>query len=524
VSLKVKSTVTLGFLILILSLLLANVNVKGSTNFSSSFDDFDINNFATNGCTVGGCHVTSPTSIYGSGSIIIITPAIVEAGVEFTANISISGFTEAASQDIAVGFRSVDGNNSVLGSFNDRVNETAILNGSGNLDVLFDLSIPTEGNYNLTALAVWADLGDDKRFYYLYSNTSITITPSADSEAPIIRSVLLDDIQASNSSADLSETVSIKVNATDNGDIKEVSAKIDGTPLSELTLNIVSYLYEYSFNTYALQNGPIILEIYAEDTVGNNATVAYSLTITNTAVMGDITSYKMVKSEIVIGDGVIDDYWENIQDKFIIEELSTISEKGWVKSTHDDYYLYMLVAYANEKITWIAFELDASVENMADNNDGWIFGEGEISYYGDAYYLGDAEHPAVDNRNDISYEMFLSEEEKFNYIEFKRPLVTNDVDGNDIDLKEGNLYNIKIASNGKATYHKDTDKLVYTLAISQAFPAGNTDTTTTTIPTETKTPAELKDDRIINFFILSGLGVSLNLILIGTIFIFLRRK
>jgi hypothetical protein len=524
VSLKVKSAVTLGFSILILSLLLANVNVKGTTNFSSSFDDFAVNDLTASGCTVGGCHVATLTSILGSGNINITTPTTVEAGVQFTANVSISGFTEAATEDIAVGFRSADGNNSFLGSFNDRVNETAILDVSGNLDVLFDFTISAEGNYNLTALAVWADLGDDKKFYYLYSNTTINVTPSADSEAPVINSVLLDDTQASNTSADLSETVSIKVNVTDNVGIKKILVKIDGTHLSELDYNNISKLYEYSFNTYALPNGPIILELYAEDTVGNNVTEAYSLTITNTAVMGDITSYKMVKSEIVIGDGIVDDYWENIQDKFIVEELSTISVDGWVKSAHDDYYLYMLVAYANEKITWLAFELDASEENMADNNDGWIFGEGEISYYGDAYYLGDAEHPAIDNRNDISYEMFVSEEEEINYVEFKRPLITNDVAGNDIDLEEGKLYNIKIASNGKATYHKDSEKQVYTLAISQAFPGGNTGTTTTTTSTETKTPAELKDDRIINFFVLASLGVSLNLILIATIFIFLRRN
>ncbi|MHA2101502.1 MAG: Ig-like domain-containing protein [Candidatus Kariarchaeaceae archaeon] len=523
VPLKVKTAITIGFTLIILSLLIANTNVKGTTNFSSSFDDFEPGNFPG---TCSTCHNAIPVSISGSGNVNVTAPSSVEAGIEFTINVSISGFTEAIGDPtLAVGFRLADANNSVLGSdLADRLNSTLSVDGSGNSFALFDFAVESEGNYNFTAVAISVDTGDNNKFYYLFGNTSVEITPSADIELPEINGVWIDGNPVSNSSADISETVTLEVDATDNIAVKEVKVLIDGSTFGEMVLNVSSNLYELDINTYSLTNGPIIVQIYAEDTIGNNVSIAYSLTVANSAVMGDITSYKMSKSEIVIGDGIIDDFWENVQDKFIVEELSSDSVDGWVKSTHDDYYLYMLVAYANERIDWVAFELDASEENMAEGNDGWIFGEGVIPYFGDAYYIGDAEHPAIDTRNDISYEMFVSEEEEINYIVFKRLLITNDEDGNDIDLEEGKLYNVKIASNGKATYHKDSEKLVYTLAISQAFPSGNTDPTGTTTTTDTRTPEEIKDDRIFEFFILAGLGVSLNLILIAVIFIFLRRN
>ena len=111
-----------------------------------------------------------------------------------------------------------------------------------------------------------------------------------------------------------------------------------------------------------------------------------------------------------------------------------------------------------------------------------------------------------------------------NYIEFKRPLVTGDSAGKDIDLVEGNIYNMKFASNGKATYHKSPeDRHIHTFAISQLTSPG-TNTSTTTTPTSTKTPQQLKDENILTFFVLAGFGLALNILLIAMIFIFQRRK
>ncbi|MHA1984019.1 MAG: hypothetical protein ACW967_06670 [Candidatus Hodarchaeales archaeon] len=525
---KTSIVIFFTFLFFVSTLLVLNTNVGGNIKNTDEFNSWDKDAFPTSGCN---CHNGgTPGIIVGSGALNISAPTTVGPGLLFSVNISINGFTEAAGKEITVGFRTADEENANFVGENGIFTENTPLNATGDTETNITLNgffgLPPNKNYTLQALAVYADDITPNDFYYLSNTVEVEIAGEGETEPPSINSVQIDSADITNVTQTISETIIVTVDASDNLGMKQVSVTInEGTP-NVLEPNNVTGLYEYSLNTFFEPNGQLKLTIFAEDTLGNNASITYVLEVSNSGVTGDITSFKMAKSEIVIGDSVIDDYWDNIkdEDKFIVEELSSDTVDGWVKSTHDDYYLYMLVAYANERITWIAFELDASEENMADGNDGWVFGEGVIPYYGDVYYIGDAEHPAVDNRNDISYEMFLSEEEEINYIEFKRPLITNDEEGKDINLEEGSIYNIKIASNGKATYHKDNEKQVYTLAISQSFPSGGTGTTTDTTPTETRTPQELKDDRIINFFVLSGLGVSLNLALIATIFIFLRRK
>ena len=299
-SLKTKITLIIGFSIIILSLLVSNVNIQGSINYSMYFDQFHQGDLTGNSPNCLNCHTASPTSVQGSGSVTIVNPASVEAGIEFIVNVSITGFTEPADKPIAVGFSSIDGNNSALGNLADRLNDTAVLDPSGDLDVLFSFTIQTEGDYNLTALVLWADQSDNNKFHYLYENTSISVTPSADDTPPAINSVLLGNIEATNSSADLSESVLIKVNATDETGVKKVSLKVDSNDPIEMALNNVSNLYEYNLNTFFIPNGPFSLQIIAEDTLGNIATKTYTLNVLNTGVTGDITAWKMVRSEITI--------------------------------------------------------------------------------------------------------------------------------------------------------------------------------------------------------------------------------
>ncbi|OLS20608.1 MAG: hypothetical protein HeimC3_39900 [Candidatus Heimdallarchaeota archaeon LC_3] len=510
-------------IIFISFLFIVNTSVVGKTTNDTSFNEFDPSNLTGCGCHNGG----SPNLFLGAGLIDIEAPTVVAPGVPFNVNISVNGFLDASSENITVGFRTADGDNSEFISSVIQQNDHLLdVSGHSSSKIVFpdELFPPgVQDNYTLVALAVWADGTSD--FYYIYSNVTIEVSGSADKVPPVIHSVLLDSVEASNSLADLSTDVLVQVNATDNVAMKRVSLIIDTDDPIEMLFNNVSNLYNYTLNTYFIPNGPFTLKIFAEDSLGNNATMTYNLNVLNTGVEGDVTAWKMVKSEIIIGDGVVDEYWDNI-DEFKVEEFSTGNTDGWVKASHDGYYLYMLVAYvADLENYWIAFELDADDENMVDGHDGWAFGMGhdETNYYGDVYYRGSDTHPAIDSRNDISFEKIDTEGEVIVYYEFKRPLITNDEDGKDFDLVEGEIYNIKFASS-KPAFHKSGHREVHTFAISQSFPSGNGDPTTTTTSTNTRSPQQVKDENIINFFLLAGLGFGLNISIIVIIYIFQRRK
>ncbi|MFW9930155.1 MAG: hypothetical protein ACFFD1_12240 [Candidatus Thorarchaeota archaeon] len=528
--------IILIFSVVISSLLFLNMDVGANLKHPDEFENFDPTAL-TSGSASCSCHDNpiNPIVNIGTGIIEIGIPTEIPGASSFAVNLSVKGFVEAADdpEGITVGLRTADKNNSLFIDGTQVVfyKENEVLDSTGNTTTVLILpnnatAPAVEGNYTLEATAVyWNTTNDD--FYYIKSQKTIKITAPLDSGPPVINAVKIGTETLTNNTKTFSGNVNLAINVTDDVSVKNVSVALnDGTP-TLATYNSTSTLYDYAMNTYLLPNGPVNIKIIAFDGVGNMVTKTYTETVQNTGVKGDITAYKMDSTQVFIGNGKIDDYWNQITDKFVVEEFGGTDVQGYIKAAHDANNLYLLIAYSDE-LSWIAMELNATQENMENGHDGWVIGNStntpDLQYFGDVYFTGDNVHPTQDKSNDVSYEIIQPAGSKLVYVEFKRPLITGDTAGYDIELVEGNIYNIKFASS-KPAFHKSGVREVHTLAISQAFPqSGQTTNTTTTTTTTQRTPEQIRTDNINNFVLLATLGVGLNLLLIAFILVSQRRK
>ena len=514
-------------LIFFLFLMLANTETNADLKTPDLFNDFDVNDLSGCSCHNGG----SPIVLKGNGTIDVALPSFVEPGNPFSVNLTVRGFTEAADDNITIGFRYYDAdNNMVIPNENKSIHqEDYPLNSTGYSVSVLTLSgflAPGDlGNYSLEATAIRVS-SDIKTFYYLKANATLVVSGAPDTTPPQINFVKYNNKTLQNGTT-LSERVIFEVNATDDVALKRV--RISYNELErDMEYDNQSSTYKYTLDTYLLKNGPLTIIFNAVDSSDNTVNVTYNTVVKNEGIKGDINSYKLFSSEIIIGDGVVDSFWENVE-KFDVIEYSSTSSAGYIKSLHDDYYIYFLIGYSTDKIDWIAIEFEysnaTSDEHMVEGNDGFAIGTGQkgAEYFGDIYYVGDKDHPEVDTRNDYSYEIIQEQGSDFVIIELKRPLNTNDLAGHDIVFEEGKIYNVRFASS-KPAYHKDGERQTYTLALTTIGPQGvsapnSTETSTTSKPIE-----EIKLENQINFVLLNGFGLLLNAILIVMIIIFYRKK
>jgi hypothetical protein len=525
---RIKLAVLLTFGLFFISMLAMNLRIvaKFDSKSAASFEQFNPFAFDADSCGTSSCHGSGPTYIYGPGSIVFYAPTQVNPGETFSVNLFIVNFIGVAGNDTSLGLKSDLGDNLQFFS-GTRVITSHSLDSNGNSTAnatLSNLVAPvTTGNYTLVALAI-AWVASSSTFHYINATRTIEVSGQniADTTAPQINFVHANGTILTNGTI-LSEIVPMSVNITEeNPSVVEIT--LANQPKIQMTFNNVSLNYEYNLSTFTVANGATLLIVNASDISGNFNFTAYNVTIQNTGIKGDITSYKMYKTQVIIGDQKISTFWDDIEP-FQIPEYSKESIYGFAKSAHDNYYIYFLLAF-HKSAGWIAIEFNATEghgESMIDGHDGWAFGTGEENrvYEGDLYYVGKESHPIADDRNDISYEKIVPETGDLIYIELKRPLITNDPDGKDLSFEEGKFYKMKFASNILPTYHKSGSRAVYSLALSQMVPVSDA-TQPTTPTTGSKSLEQIKNENITNLFLLAGSAAGLNVILLGTIFVVAR--
>lgn len=156
-------------------------DTSSSLNHGTKFDSWrpDTGLLTSDGC--GSCH-TDLTNTVGSGSLNIIGPATVNNGSTFTISTQVTGFTQAQSGAMVIGFNSLDNNNanfSVLSSMDQDFQSSVPVNSTGGTDLVnFTLTAPTTGgSYSLLAYGVHG--ATNTAFYYLSDTYSVTVKEAA---------------------------------------------------------------------------------------------------------------------------------------------------------------------------------------------------------------------------------------------------------------------------------------------------------------------------------------------------------
>lgn len=147
--------------------------------FIISYDTSSVTSFSGQG-HLEGCH--DDTVTFSSGGIINLVSSPgneVNAGEEFTISATISGFTEAASQNVTMGFSSLRGHNDEF-EFNPEYIGTVTLDASGDSATKeFTLTAPSEGGtFEIIVDALYDSVGGGA-LDWTYGSIEITVTGSA---------------------------------------------------------------------------------------------------------------------------------------------------------------------------------------------------------------------------------------------------------------------------------------------------------------------------------------------------------
>lgn len=461
-----------------------NDPVSGGVLFGNSFDDWRPTNqtLINNGCD--GCHDSGIAP--GSGSLNLDLPDDPIYTLEsFDVSSSVTGFVEAASDDIVVGFNVLDDDNS------DFTTETVFENGvdvggSGNSGtVTVGLTAPsTPGNYTLKAYAVWAQTGDV--MYYLVGSVDVEVMQVMDTTPPDFAVTCVDstttakpglplnvacvDNKGFENNTEVSGKVLIHTNVSDEN-IASVRYKIADDPLKDMLLDPSSGLYATEVNTILYPDGKTSMVIVATDLGGNQNSITLILNIQNAGQLPstDIITYK-VSNLISITDQAVDEIWEDISPTYIPE----FGSGGYIKTTHNDFYIFALLAY-DPSYTWVSIEfsaLEGESNHMLDGHDTWSFMT-DADYDGDGYFVGASGNPVPDSRQDLIYEKFEDTAEGLMIVEVLRPLDTNDPEGYDVVFNQTGVYNVQFASN---VHHKSAHD-VFTWALTDQGPSGGSQNT-----------------------------------------------
>lgn len=212
---------------------------------------------------------------------------------------------------------------------------------------------------------------------------------------------------------------------------------------------------------------------------------------------------------ITIGDMKNASIWERVPSW----DVSEFGIFGMLQLYHDQKYINGLLTFSND-IVWIGIQIgeSADLECMENGSDGWIFGNSPsypISYTGDVWFEGQ-EIPHSDLINDISYERMISGDQGM--IEFRRPQVTNDSSGRDVQFESGSTHLILFAS---AVSHASEREPIVILISNDTLPAQ-----VTSSPALTSFHEKNRDISVATIFFV---GIFLGSLL-GTIILFDKRQ
>jgi hypothetical protein len=245
---------------------------------------------------------------------------------------------------------------------------------------------------------------------------------------------------------------------------------------------------------------------------------------------GDVVSYFVTQVRIKVGDGIIDEDWKEVP-QYTIEEYTGALE-GWIKSIHDDFYIYVLLAYPVEA-KWVGVELNASTvpeTSMEINHDGWVFGEGvtaptgelnPITWDGDVHFTGNNGHPTKDMRNDLTYEYILNTEATIRTVEMKRPLNTLDSEGHDFAFTENLVTNVKFASGINQQTHKQGGITHLFTLTTEPFQQSQPETNQTSV--SRIAPEEIKANNEFQLMTFTTIEVFLNFGILLAIILFYKK-
>ena len=150
--------------------------------FISSYDASSVTTFSGIGHSFGGCHADMVTFSSGGTINIVSSPGNeVNAGEDFTISATISGFTEAASQNVTMGFSSSRGDNDEF-EFSPEYAGTVSVDASGDSATKeFTLTAPSEGGTFIIIVDALndPDTAGGEAIDWTYGSIEITVTGSA---------------------------------------------------------------------------------------------------------------------------------------------------------------------------------------------------------------------------------------------------------------------------------------------------------------------------------------------------------
>ncbi|OLS22457.1 MAG: hypothetical protein HeimC3_30900 [Candidatus Heimdallarchaeota archaeon LC_3] len=459
--------------------------ILGGLNDSPSFAKWrEISGDIADSCF---CHSPPLVNNLGNGSITVTASNQVFTNLDYIVTFSISGFIEAQDEEVAIGFiEDYENNSDFLFGDEARSAPDIPINSSGGTNnvAIVTLKAPdTIGNYTLKAHAVNSVL--DEGFNFINKIFNVEVIQAPDSEPPTINSILFNDEVFSNGS-EIGGQYLVEVDVSDDY-LAGVKFNFNETGDIEMTLNSSTSLYYSELSTFGLSNGQASLLVTAYDSNSNEATVKFNFEVNNTGIgpNADIISW-FINEVISISDSKIDEIWEDVNPLFISE----LGSEGFVKSSQNGFFLYVLLAY-DSSYNWISVEFDAisgDENHMLEGHDGWTFGNSttiDREYLDDGYFTGADEHPKSDFRNDLLYEIFAKG--SLTYVEIIRPLDTKDVNGYDVIFNDSTIINVQFASS-KSHFNGHT---VYTWILTDLSAAGGTVTPPPDTPSSN--PAELSD-------------------------------
>ncbi|MFI5251261.1 MAG: glycosyl hydrolase family 18 protein [Bacteroidota bacterium] len=146
----------------------------------------------------------------------------------------------------------------------------------------WNTGLKANGGYTLSAIA--RDAAGNKTT----SSISVTISNVPDTTAPSI------SITAPTDGANVSGTVTITANASDNVGVVGVQFKLNGTNCGS---EVTTPPYAYSWNTTQNSNGVYSISATARDAAGNTSTAAISVTDTNTTPPPGVLPFEVVSED-----------------------------------------------------------------------------------------------------------------------------------------------------------------------------------------------------------------------------------
>ncbi len=171
-------------------------------------------------------------------------------------------------------------------------------NGNGNVTYfLFNASAATPGNYNITIVTVNAT----------GTNTTLLAVIINDTTVPVIVTTNITPVNGAN----VSDTISLQVNVSDNGVMQAVFFNFTNTTGTQVGIaratNPSENSWNSTFNTSTLSEGYYNVSVFANDTYNNlNSTTKVQILIDNTDPSPSLSKTSSTQTRIFISSGCSD--------------------------------------------------------------------------------------------------------------------------------------------------------------------------------------------------------------------------